>query len=325
MEYYLSVGSEKRGPYSVGELAARGIGAESLVMAADGGSWQPAWQVEALRPILRQQTAAQQSQPIVDSGVNISSGSDVSSPSGPGVSNASGGEQVIVGERIGEGPDVVQGYAPQPSAQPESERTVPPSVDRGSRKHRGGCLWVVLAMLLLLAGLLVATCPKPEQHAEAISGVVAETMGEALQIDSIDSDDPFSTAMKSLAGGATRQVVAMVVGNALTVDNYLVCSLGRIHYADKAPVVSVGVLGHVFTIDKSSLKQLAHRYAEETKRRLEENVKQKVRESITLPIGRMLDEAMGGLMDELAGELFGRQGHQDEPAQDDEDVMMDSI
>ena len=142
MEYYLSVGSEKRGPYSVAELAARGIGAESLVMAADGGSWQPAWQVEALRPILLQQTAAQQSQPIMDSGVNISSGSDVSSPSGPGVSNASGGEQVIVGERIGEGPDVVQGYAPQPSAQPESERTVPPSVDRGSRKHRGGCLWV---------------------------------------------------------------------------------------------------------------------------------------------------------------------------------------
>ena len=86
-----------------------------------------------------------------------------------------------------------------------------------------------------------------------------------------------------------------------------------------------GCAGHVFTIDKSSLKQLAHRYAEETKRRLEENVKQKVRESITLPIGRMLDEAMGGLMDELAGELFGRQGHQDEPAQDDEDVMMDSI
>ena len=43
MEYYLSVGSEKRGPYSVAELAARGIGAESLVMAADGGSWQPAW------------------------------------------------------------------------------------------------------------------------------------------------------------------------------------------------------------------------------------------------------------------------------------------
>ena len=169
MEYYLSVGSEKRGPYSVAELAARGIGAESLVMAADGGSWQPAWQVEALRPILRQQTAAQQSQPIMDSGVNISSGPGVSSPSGPGVSNASGGEQVIVGERIGEGPDVVQGYAPQPSAQPESERTVPPSVDRGSRKHRGGCLWVVLAMLLLLAGLLVATCPKPEQHAEAIS------------------------------------------------------------------------------------------------------------------------------------------------------------
>ena len=149
MEYYLSVGSEKRGPYSVAELAARGIGAESLVMAADGGSWQPAWQVEALRPILRQQTAAQQSQPTMDSGVNISSGPGVGSPSGPGVSNASGGEQVIIGERIGEGPDVVQGYAPQPSAQSESERTVPPSVDRGSSKRRGGCLWLVLAIAFI--------------------------------------------------------------------------------------------------------------------------------------------------------------------------------
>lgn len=312
MEFYLCVGNEKRGPYSLAELAARGIGAESLVMAADGGSWQPAWQVEALRPILRQQSQAP-----LDSGVSC--------PSGPGVSNPSGPEQVIIGERIGEGPDVVQGYAPQSSAQFENASSVPPPVDRNSRKHRGGCLWMVLVMLLLLIGLLVATCPKPEQHAEAISDVVAETVGEALQFDSIASDDPFGTAMKSFAGGATRQVVAMVVGNTLTVDNYMVCSLGRIHYADKAPVVSVGVLGHVFTIDKSSLKLLAQRYADETKRRLEENVKQKVRESITQPIGRMLDEAVGGLMDELAGELFGRQGHQDDPAQDDEDLMMDSI
>ena len=33
MEYYISVNNDKRGPYSISELKARGISSETLVMA----------------------------------------------------------------------------------------------------------------------------------------------------------------------------------------------------------------------------------------------------------------------------------------------------
>ncbi len=116
---YLGVGGE-RGPYSVAELAARGIGAESLVMAADGGSLATrlaGGNFDRFSASRRLRSSLNRSW---TQGVNISSGPGVSGPSGPGgKAMLRVGEQVIVGERIGEGPDVVQGYAPQPSAQPE--------------------------------------------------------------------------------------------------------------------------------------------------------------------------------------------------------------
>ncbi len=157
----------------------------------------------------------------------------------------------------------------------------------------------------------------------AISGVVAETMGEALQIDSIDSDDPFSTAMKSwpevpLSGGGDGRQHAH--GGQL-----LGLFAGAHPLRRQGSVVSVGVLGHVFTIDKSSLKNSGSSLCGGDQAALGGKCQAESAREHHLPIGRMLDEAMGGLMDELAGELFGRQGHQDEPAQDDEDVMMDSI
>lgn len=52
MEYFISVNNDKRGPYSVEELKARGITSETLVMADGSSQWMPAWQVEELRPII---------------------------------------------------------------------------------------------------------------------------------------------------------------------------------------------------------------------------------------------------------------------------------
>lgn len=303
MEYYLSVGNEKRGPYSVAELAARGIGAEALVMAVDGGAWQPAWQVEELRPILRSASSP--------------SGSESVATDEPQVE-----AQPVVGQPVQEAPEVVQGYVPQSEAPSGAGvgAQVPPR-----KKHRGGCWVALLVAVVLLVGLLVATCPKPEQHAQAVSGVVSETVSDAFATDSADTDDPIAVAMKEFARGATHQVVSMVVSNALTVDNYGVCSVGRVHYADKSPVVSVGVLGHVFTVGKDDLANLATRYTKDLRQQLEQNVRQKVRESITSPIQRMLGGSVGDLIDDLEREFFGGQRGQDDAPQDDGQAMGDSI
>lgn len=303
MEYYLSVGNEKRGPYSVAELAARGIGAEALVMAVDGGAWQPAWQVEELRPILLSASAPSGSASVVTGEPQVEA-------------------QPVLGQPVQEEPEVVQGYVPQ-SAAPSGAGAgaqVPPR-----KKHRGGCWVALLVAVVLVVGLLVATCPKPEQHAQAVSGVVTETVSDAFATDSADTDDPIAVAMKEFARGATHQVVSLVVGNALTVDNYGVCSVGRVHYAHKSAVVSVGVLGHVFTVGADDLKDLATRYTKDLQQQLEQNVREKVRESITSPVQRMFGGAIGDLIDDLEQEIFGGQHSQDDAPQDDDEAVVDSI
>lgn len=290
MEYYLFIDNEKRGPYSVAELAARGIGAETLVMAEGGGQWIPAWQVEELRPIIRPRGGAAE---------------DI-----PNRMAAQAGRpeeaEPVVGQPVAEASEVAQGYAPQSLAQPQGRASVPPS----RRKKRGGCLIGVLVVLLVVLGLLVATCPKARMHKEAVADVVSETVGEAFQLDSIPADDPASRSMKSFAHEATRQIVGVAVDQLLTVDNYWVCSVGRIRYADKRPVVSVGVLGHVFTVDKADLKTLARRYSQEAQRRLEEKVTREVRQNITDPIDDALGDEVGGIVKDLAGKLLDKVGEE---------------
>ena len=305
MEYYLLVENEKRGPYSVAELSARGIGAETLVMVEGGGQWLPAWQVEELRPIIRPRGSAAEATP-----------NRVEEQT-----ERREGDNPVVGQPMAEEPEVVQGYAPQSSAQPQGGASVPPS----RHKKRGGCLTGVLVALLVVLLLFVATCPKARMHKEAVAGVVSETVGEAFQLDSIPADDPASRSMKSFAHEATRQIVGVAVDQLLTVDNYWVCSVGHIQYADKRPVVSVGVLGHVFTVDKADLKALARRYSQEAQRRLEEKVTREVRQNITDPIDDVLGDAVGGIVKDLAGKLLDKVGEEIGNALSDEGLEADSI
>ena len=51
MEYYIKINEEKRGPYSLNELAERKLDATTLVMPTDGVKWVPANQIEELRTL----------------------------------------------------------------------------------------------------------------------------------------------------------------------------------------------------------------------------------------------------------------------------------
>lgn len=288
MEYYLSAGNEKRGPYSVAELAARGIGAESLVMPTDSGVWTPAWQVEELRPIISHPNGGATTPP-----------PDLIAP------EETAANAPIEGQPIPEEPRIVQGYAPQ---QPE----LPPTAATPSRRKRGcGCLTAMLATIVGLLILLVATCPKPQQHKEAVAEVVTEVINEEASLVPNDADDPFSRTIKDFTSTFTAKMVAIGVDNLVSVDNYFVCSIGRLHYANRSHVVSVGLLGHVFTIGKAELSEVAHRYASETKKRMEEQAAQQTHHGITVaidsifsaPAEKMLDKAMEHLLDKAEREI----------------------
>ena len=51
MEYYIKINEEKRGPYSLNELAERKLDATTLVMPTDGVERVPANQIEELRTL----------------------------------------------------------------------------------------------------------------------------------------------------------------------------------------------------------------------------------------------------------------------------------
>lgn len=289
MEYYLSAGNEKRGPYSVAELAARGIGAESLVMPTDGGVWTPAWQVEELRPIISHPSGGTTTPP-----------PDLIAP------EETAANAPIEGQPILEEPRIVQGYATE---QPE----LPPHHASPSRRKRGcGCLTALLAAIAALLLLLVATCPKPQQHKEAVAEVVAEVINEEASLVPTDTDDPFSRTIKDFTATFTAKMVAIGVDNLVSVDNYFVCSVGRLHYANQSHVVSVGLLGHVFTIGKAELSEAAHRYADEAKKRMEEqtglpadhsSITTAIDSIFSAPAEKIMDKAMEHILDKAEREI----------------------
>ena len=49
-------------------------------------------------------------------------------------------------------------------------------------------------------------------------------------------------------------LAGLVIDNMLKVDNYFVCSIGRITYEDETNIVSVGILNHVFTASAEDVK-----------------------------------------------------------------------
>lgn len=64
MEYFININNEKRGPYTLKELAERSIEATTLVMASNSNEWIPAWRVEELRSILMENSNENIKEPV---------------------------------------------------------------------------------------------------------------------------------------------------------------------------------------------------------------------------------------------------------------------
>ena len=201
MEYYISIDNEKQGPYSLQELEERGIQATTLVMPAGGTRWIPAWQIEELRRILEGNASTE---------------------------NQTGTEGVPFVEAT-------------PIAQSAPSATdVPPQLLQ--KRGHTGCLPGILITLVVVAAVLILTCPKPEQHKEVLSSVITATVNDAAN-DSTNTtgNELIDNAFRSISNAFAGKVFKAVVDNLVTVDNYVVCSLGKVHYNDKDYIVSLGL------------------------------------------------------------------------------------
>ena len=268
MEYYIKINEEKRGPYSLNELAERKLDATTLVMPTDGVEWVPADQIEELRTLFESK------------------------------------ESINKTEKTEEIP-FVEARPIIPTAQQEAVQQPQPAP---KKKSHTGCLIGTLLTLVILVAVMVVTCPKTEQHKEVLSTVITTTVNDAVNDnDNLTGNTFIDNAFKTVSNAFAGKVIETAVDNLVTVDNYVVCSLGKVHYDGKDHIVSLGVFGHIFTVDEDDLQEAAEQYYKKEEINMKEQLKKKaqkmLQENIIAPatsaIEGLLGSAMDGLLDEI--------------------------
>lgn len=267
MEYYIEIDKEKRGSYSLSELAERNLQATTLVMPAEGTQWVPAWQVEELRAILEGKNPA-----------------DV--------------------ERQPQEVPFVEATPIEQTAQ--QENTV--QQQNSPKKNHTGCLLGILIALIALVAVLIITCPKPEQHKDALSGVITKTVNDAVNDSTNTTGDEFiDNAFRSISNAFAGKVIKTAVDNLVTVDNHIIYSTGKVNYGGKDHIVSLGLLGHIFTVDEDDLQEAAKQYYKQSEVKVEDQIKRKaqkiIQDNVVKPaasaIENMLGSALDGLLDNI--------------------------
>lgn len=113
-----------------------------------------------------------------------------------------------------------------------------------------GFLYTLL-VLLALACVCVVSCPDKDAHSEALKDLFNTVLTDKLNEEVTDEEEQAYAMFGSMLGTG---LAGLVIDNMLKVDNYFVCSIGRITYEDETNIVSVGILNHVFTASAEDVK-----------------------------------------------------------------------
>ena len=268
MEYYIKINEEKRGPYSLNELAERKLDATTLVMPTDGVEWIPANQIEELRTLFTDKDTTNNSEKTEDI---------------PFV----------------EARPIIQATPQETTQQPQS---IP------KKKSHTGCLIGILLTIIALIAVMIVTCPKTEQHKEVLSTVITATVNDAVHDnDNITGNNFIDNAFRTISNAFAGKVIEAAVDNLVTVDNYVVCSLGKVHYDGKDHIVSLGIFGHIFTVDEDDLREAAELYYKKEEINMKEQLKKKaqkmLQENIIAPAASAIEGLLGSAMDGLLDEI----------------------
>ncbi len=113
--------------------------------------------------------------------------------------------------------------------------------------------------LLLLCVVLVAalTCPDRQAHKNAVNTVIKEVVQEKV-----------SEYVGSGVGNVVTSIVSpatdWIIDGGLTVQNYLLFSIGKLKSGDEPKTISVGAFGHVFTFSKEDVQDALKDYTGDT-------------------------------------------------------------
>lgn len=228
MKYFIYADNRQQGPFSIEELAARGLSSETLVWAEGMEQWTPAWKIKELKDIIEGKVQAQPVPPPLPATPPY--GDDKDSTEQTRNDETDGREYTYASA----------GNSRTAYADETEEITYEPH-----RRSIGGRMTgIIIAVVIAFA--LTVTCPTRDQHCEA----VADEISKALK-SSGGSSDFWGMFSNIFASG----VVNMAVNQFLDVDNYYLFSIGTINIEGKSRAVSFGILNHVFTFDNDYIRE----------------------------------------------------------------------
>ena len=110
----------------------------------------------------------------------------------------------------------------------------------------------LIVFLAVVAGVLIATCPDRNAHQEAIKSVVSEVVNDEMDKQS----NIFTTELASISTVLTINMADSYLKTNLIIKDHTLYNIGYVSYKDELRMISVGILNHVFTIDKEMARDI---------------------------------------------------------------------
>ena len=107
----------------------------------------------------------------------------------------------------------------------------------------------LIVFLAVVAGVLIATCPDRNAHQEAIKSVVSEVVNDEVGKQS----NIFTTELASISTVLTINMADSYLKTNLIIKDHTLYNIG---YVNELRMISVGILNHVFTIDKETARDI---------------------------------------------------------------------
>lgn len=160
-------------------------------------------------------------------------------------------------------------------------------------KRRSIWPFAVLSVIVGLVILMFVTCPNENSHRQEV-----HQLGEkAVKLVAAEQNNPLVTGLSFMFGG---KIVEMFVNECLEVDNYGVVSVGRIvdpTQTAKPIVVSVGVLGHVYTASPEVVAD----HMKSTINKAEKMLGTKISNDVKTGINEAIDGVVSGVSESVNG------------------------
>ncbi len=117
----------------------------------------------------------------------------------------------------------------------------------------------IIALIILIGIVLLAaiTCPDAEAHKNAIVNVMSDTVDDKISEELSSGDSNIiSAGLASIGSMLAGKLIESAVDTKLHVDNYVVFSLGKIHWEQEDKVVSVGVFNRIYTFSQEDIQKV---------------------------------------------------------------------